>query len=68
MQQQILLNYLVQTEQQHKMLQHLLQDLLTHGVVVLSNVKGTFAINEVTGQTSNNSATIQASRLGLRRS
>ena len=38
----------------------------THGVVVLSNVKGTFAAGEtVTGQTSNNSATIQASRLGL---
>ena len=34
---------------------------MTHGVVVLSNVKGTFAINEtITGQTSNNSATIQA--------
>src|SRR6056300_15859 len=40
---------------------------ITHGVVVLSNVKGTFAINEtITGQTSNNSATIQPDRLGLR--
>jgi len=39
---------------------------MTHGVVVLSNVKGTFAINEtITGQTSNNSATIQPDRLGL---
>jgi len=40
---------------------------ITHGVVVLSNVKGTFAINEtITGQTSNNSATIQPDRLGLK--
>ena len=39
---------------------------ITHGVVVLSNVKGTFAAGEtIVGQTSNNSATIQASRLGL---
>ena len=39
---------------------------MTHGVVVLSNVKGTFAAGEsIVGQTSNNSATIQASRLGL---
>ena len=39
---------------------------MTHGVVVLSNVKGTFAAGEtITGQTSNNSATIQTSRLGL---
>ena len=38
----------------------------TPGVVVLSNVKGTFAASEtIVGQTSNNSATIQASRLGL---
>tara|TARA_B100001057_G_scaffold499747_1_gene611596 strand:+ start:5276 stop:11542 length:6267 start_codon:yes stop_codon:yes gene_type:complete len=34
---------------------------MTHGVIVLSNVKGTFAASEVvTGQTSNNSSTIQA--------
>ena len=40
---------------------------VTHGVVVLSNVKGSFAINEtITGQTSNNSATIQPDRLGLK--
>jgi hypothetical protein len=40
---------------------------MTHGVVVLSNVKGSFAINEtITGQTSNGSATIQPDRLGLR--
>ena len=40
---------------------------MTHGVVVLSNVKGTFAINEtITGQTSNGSATIQPDRLGLK--
>jgi hypothetical protein len=40
---------------------------ITHGVVVLSNVKGSFAINEtITGQTSNGSATIQPDRLGLR--
>ena len=39
---------------------------LKHGVVVLSNVKGTFAAGEtIVGQTSNGSATIQASRLGL---
>ncbi len=39
---------------------------MSHGVVVLSNVKGTFAAGEtITGQTSNNSATIQSSRLGL---
>ena len=41
---------------------------MKHGVVVLSNVKSTFAINEtITGQTSSNSATIQPDRLGLRR-
>ena len=40
---------------------------MTHGVVVLSNVKGSFAINEtITGQTSNGSATIQPDRLGLK--
>ena len=40
---------------------------LKHGVIVLSNVKGSFAINEtVTGQTSNGSATIQPDRLGLK--
>src|SRR5210317_934036 len=40
---------------------------MTHGVVVLSNVKGSFAINEnIVGQTSNGSATIQPDRLGLK--
>ena len=40
---------------------------IKHGVVVVSNVKGTFAINEViTGQTSSGSATIQPDRLGLK--
>ena len=40
---------------------------LKHGVVVLSNVKGSFAINEnIVGQTSNGSATIQPDRLGLK--
>jgi hypothetical protein len=39
----------------------------THGVVVVSNVKGTFSTGEtITGQTSNNSATIQDDILGLK--
>jgi len=40
---------------------------MAHGVVVISNVNGTFAQGEtITGQTSNNSASIQSDRLGLR--
>jgi len=40
---------------------------MTHGVVILSNVKGSFAINEnIVGQTSNGSATIQPDSLGLK--
>ena len=39
---------------------------LEHGVVVISNVKGTFQAGEtITGQTSNNSSTIQSNTIGL---
>ena len=65
---QILLNYLVQTEQLNKMLRHLLQDSVQHGNVVVSNVKGNFIEGEtIVGQTSNNSATIQARNIRFRR-
>ena len=38
---------------------------LTHGVVVVSNVQGEFSAGEtIVGQTSNNTATIQADTIG----
>ena len=40
---------------------------LTHGVVVVSNVKGEFSAGEtIVGQTSSNTATIQADTIGLK--
>ena len=65
-QQQILLNCLSEDGLTSQNVNQLLQcSLTTHGVVVVSNVKGEFSAGEtIVGQTSSNTATIQADTIG----